>query len=98
MEKTKQRQRTSEQLFPLVESYESSGQLQKEFCKSHGINIGTFQYWLSKFREQNSSQSTGSFHQVKLLAEQSDINDHHSRQILIRTPSGLEIKIPMDFG
>ncbi|WP_261395394.1 hypothetical protein [Membranihabitans marinus] len=25
--------RTSEQMFPLVEKYESSGQLQKDFCE-----------------------------------------------------------------
>lgn len=96
MEKSKKNtRRTSDQMFPLVERYESSGQLQKEFCKSHDINIGTFQYWLSKFKDQNLSQSTDSFQQIKVIADQSDPDRRH-RQILIRTPSGVEINIPLD--
>lgn len=96
MDKSQKRtRRTSEQMFPLVERYESSGQQQKEFCRSHDINIGTFQYWLSKYREQKSNQSTGSFQQIEVVADQ-QAHYGRSRYIEIRTGSGVEIIIPMD--
>lgn len=96
MDKLQQRRRrTSKQMFPLVERYESSGQLQKEFCKSHDINIGTFQYWLKKYREEQSAEATNSFQKITVIPE-SDKSRHTVRHILISTPSGLEIKIPLD--
>jgi len=87
--------RTSAQMFPLVERYESSDQPQKTFCELHGINIGTFQYWLKKYREKNSSQPTHSFQQIKVSADQISINQD-IRHIEIRTSSGVEIIIPID--
>ncbi len=96
MEKSQRHtRRTSEQMFPLVERYESSGQLQKEFCKSHDINIGTFQYWLTKYRELNSTPSSNSFQQINVMTDQPDPT-RSNRHIEIRTPSGVEIKIPLD--
>ena len=86
--------RISEQMFPLVEKYESSGQLQKDFCEHHDISIGTFQYWLKKYREEYSGRSS-SFQEITVLPK-SDNSGHESRYILISTPSGMEIKIPLD--
>ncbi len=57
MDKSQQvSRRTCEQMFPFMERYKSSGQLQREFCRSHDINIGTFQYWLKKYREEQSAE------------------------------------------
>ena len=86
--------RTSEQMFPLVEKYESSGQLQKDFCEHHDISIGTFQYWLKKYRLEDPGKSH-SFQEITVLPK-SDNSGHESRYILISTPSGMEIKIPLD--
>lgn len=86
--------RTSDQMFPLVEKYETSEQRQKEFCKHHDISIGTFQYWLRKYREEYSSRSH-SFQEITVLPRL-DNSNHESRYILISTPSGMEIKIPLD--
>lgn len=87
--------RTADQMFPLVERYQSSGQTQKSFCEQEGINMGTFQYWLRKYREQNSSDELPPFQQITVLPESSNSN-RQDRYIVIRTPSGMEIKIPMD--
>lgn len=86
--------RTSEQMFPLVEKYESSGQRQKDFCNLHDIRIGTFQYWLRKYREEYSGRS--SFFQEITVLPRSDSSRLEVRHILISTPSGMEIKIPLD--
>ncbi len=96
MEKPQHRtRRTSDQMFPLVESYESSGQLQKEFCEQHGITIGTFHYWLKKYRKQFSTENAQSFQQITVFPEPPD-HKRQDRSIVILTPSGMEIKIPLD--
>lgn len=56
--------RTRELMFPVIASWESSGLTQESFCKHQGLSIGTFSYWLKKYRtayqEDSSSQETAS--------------------------------------
>ena len=87
--------RTADQMFPLMERYNSSGQSIKEFCVQHGLNEGTFHYWLKKYRAQKSIQTKDSFRQIKVVADKS-VYDQGNRRIEIRTPSGLKINIPLD--
>ncbi len=87
--------RTSDQMFLLVERYESGDQSKKDFCAQHGLNLGTFHYWMKKYKEQKSIQSTGSFQQIKVLTDKPS-HDRGCRHIEIRTPSGVQISIPMD--
>ena len=97
MEKTdRHTRRTSAQMFPLVERYESCDQSQKAFCEQHGLNVGTFHYWLKKYREKDTAQVASSFQQIKVIADQADSGLQHYRQIEIRTPCGIEIKIPLE--
>ena len=96
MKKPQQRtHRTADQMFPLVERYKSSGQTIKEFCVQHGLNEGTFHYWLKKYRAQKSIQAKDSFHQIKVVADE-PVYDQRYRRIEIHTPSGLKINIPLD--
>jgi hypothetical protein len=44
--------RTSEEMFPLIESWESSGLTQEKFCRLHGLNLGLFGYWRKKYQQQ----------------------------------------------
>ena len=50
----KQRKRTKEEMYPLVEAYlEVRGTVTiKEFGASHGISEGVFTYWLGKYRRK----------------------------------------------
>ena len=50
----KQRTRTQEEMYPLVEAYlEVRGTITiKEFSSSRGISEGVFTYWLTKYRRQ----------------------------------------------
>jgi hypothetical protein len=45
--------RTREQMYPIVESFSSSGQTHKEYCNSLGIKYGTYKYWCRKYRSEN---------------------------------------------
>ena len=40
--------RTADQMYPLMASYETSGQTQTEFCVDHELNQGVFQYWFKE--------------------------------------------------
>lgn len=44
--------RTEEEMFPLVEQWQSSGQTQKAFCTEQDISISIFTYWLRRYRDQ----------------------------------------------
>ena len=46
--------RTEEEMFPLVEQWQSSDQLQKAFCAEHNISVSVFAYWLRRYRDQQS--------------------------------------------
>jgi len=35
-----------------IEAWQSSGQSQQAFCKTHNLNYPRFGYWLRKFRQQ----------------------------------------------
>jgi hypothetical protein len=50
-------------MYPLVEAYLASGERQKAFCEAHAIPEPVFNYWLSKFR-RNQSPSTGAFVEI----------------------------------
>jgi transposase-like protein len=96
MDKPLQRtRRKSSQMFPLVERYESSGLTRNVFCDQEGISTGTFHYWRKKYKEQNSSDHNHSFQQITVLPGPSG-HKRPDRYIVIRTPSGMEIKIPLD--
>jgi transposase-like protein len=95
MEKPQQpTRRKSAQMFQLVERYKTGDQSQKEFCKAHGISVGTFQYWQRKYRDQHIDANQASFQRIMVLPQEAD-RIHQDPYIEIRTSSGMEIKIPL---
>lgn len=38
----------SEEMFKLIRQWRKSGVSQSEFCKSHGITVAKFSYWVGK--------------------------------------------------
>lgn len=49
--------RSSDEMFPLIASWETSGISQESFCNLHGLSIGTFSYWRKKYQQQFSPSS-----------------------------------------
>jgi len=49
---SKRAYRCEEEMFPLIESWESSEQSQQAFCKAHSLPIAVFGYWLRRYREE----------------------------------------------
>ena len=45
-------------MFKTIESYHSSGQLQKDFCRDNDIKYSTFQFWLRQYRLRKDTDKT----------------------------------------
>lgn len=77
----------------LVSLYQSSGQSQKAFAKSHGLTEGKLYYWVKKFSKENTTTSVASSSFIPV--EMTSTESCSSKAIIIRTSDGLEIQIPM---
>jgi len=53
----KQPLRTSEEMYPLIESFLESGETVREFSQSHDQPFSVFTYWLSKYRREKAAAS-----------------------------------------
>ena len=62
MEKKSKTDRNKAKFFSLIQVYKKSGLAQKVFCKEHHIAYSTFQYYLAKYRKNESV--SGSFVEI----------------------------------
>jgi len=56
--------RTSTEMYPLIEKWESSGQTREVFCTENNLTIGLFAYWRKKYvaaHSTNDKDSSASF-------------------------------------
>jgi len=44
-------------MFTLVRQWRESGLTRQEFCLQHGITVGKFGYWISRWKEDQSGVS-----------------------------------------
>ena len=73
-----------EQMYPLVSSWEQSGQTREAFCKTHGLSLGTFAYWRSKYQEEQS-MGTATFIELEACVP---------GRIEVTYPNGVVVKFP----
>lgn len=66
MEKSPSRRRSSEEMFPLVESYRSGEMNRSDFCEAHGISPSTLNYWQSKYLRSVERSSSAGFIPMEL--------------------------------
>ena len=46
-------------MFTLVRQWRESGLTRQEFCLQHGITVGKFGYWISRWKEDQSAGDKG---------------------------------------
>jgi hypothetical protein len=46
-------------MFTLVRQWRESGLTRQEFCLQHGITVGKFGYWISRWKEDQSGGDNG---------------------------------------
>lgn len=49
--------RTEDEMFPLVEAWQNSGQTQKVFCAEHDISVSVLAYWLRRYCDHHAELS-----------------------------------------
>lgn len=72
---SQQRIRKSEEMFPLIRSWEESGQSQKDFCAQQGIKPHIFWYWLRRYREgqQDKEEPVAGFIPIQVEGRGEDL-------------------------
>ena len=82
--------RTQEEMFPLVEQWQGSGQTQKVFCATHNISVSVLAYWLRRYRDRyTESHEAAGFVAVQMAAS-SDCGSLPGRS----SPTALEVSLP----
>lgn len=89
--KSVQLRRDSQQMYPIIARYENSDQTQADFCETHQINQGVFQYWLKKYRDEHDFKRVDSYAKLEVV----ELDEDSCPRIIIRTRSGVEIEIPL---
>ncbi len=72
----------SEEMFKLVRQWRKSGLSQSEFCKSHGITVAKFGYWVGK--EKLVEKATGF---VRIVAKRSPMDNAYE----VIYPNGVQV-------
>ena len=75
----------------VINAYKSSGQTQKTFCQSNGLNYHTFKNWTYKLNKSRLSKG-----QLKPLKIVNDIQSAKSDGLLIQLPSKANLILPQD--
>lgn len=60
------KEQKQEAMFSLIESWQSSGQTQHEFCKAQGLAYSAFHYWYKKYRQRYQAGSPSAFVPVRV--------------------------------
>jgi len=75
-------------MYPVVESYLASEKSCAEFCQKNKIAPHVMNYWLKRYREQDTKNKLPAFAPV-------EITDSFAKEVQIIFPNGMEIKIPI---
>jgi len=76
--------RTSSDMVLLIESYKN-----RDCCKQNNISKAVLGYWLNKLsKKQQRVKETKDFKPLKIAIP-------HKKYIELKTPSGIEIRIPL---
>lgn len=78
------KQRTKEEMFAVVEQWESSGLTQQSFCASMGFAVSVFAYWRKKYRDEYQEKEACAF---------TEIRPDPSSPIEICYPNGIIIRL-----
>ena len=86
------KQRKQTEMYPLVQQYLLSGLSQREFCIGHMLKVHTFQYWVSKYKQdQVKEKQTNKFVPLELEDSPSVLN----QVVRISYPSGMVVEFPV---
>ena len=80
-----EKRRTKEEMFPIIEAWQSSGLTKQVFCDQQGMAKSVFFYWHKKYKAE---QDPGGFLPMKIA------DDSSHTKIEIVYPNGIILKFP----
>jgi len=82
-------------MYPLVKSWQQSGQSKLAFSKAHGLKAHTFHYWVKKYELEHSSKSLAeeATHFVPLLVPKQEVDDGTKSQFKLSYPNGVRLEL-----
>lgn len=84
--------------FNLVEAWENSGQTQKRFCESRGVNYKTFTKWRGKYLaryKQTAASEAPRFVPVKVTKSP---GEPQPPSVQITLPNGVKLSVTISFS
>ena len=70
--------------------WQASGLSQAEFCRTNGVALWQFRYWLGRERRRSTTEQGGGFVQVQAASDRGS-------GLSLRFPSGMELVIGSGF-
>jgi len=83
------KQKTAEEMRPLIQSFAKYTGTKKAFCLENNINIHTFHYWQTKFNKQAVKFSSKKFLPLQ-------VSNSVGSKIELYYPNGLRLVMPVD--
>jgi hypothetical protein len=80
-----EKRRTKEEMFPIIEAWQSSGLTKQVFCDQQGMAKSVFFYWHKKYKAE---QDPGGFLPMKIE------DDSSHTKIEIVYPNGIMLRFP----
>ena len=78
------------EMFRVVEHYLESGMTQKRFCESEGLALSTLQFWVSRYKQhQSTPENSGAFVELKAQPPASSVND----TMVLTYPNGVTLSL-----
>ena len=82
----------TETMFALVDKWKSSETTQQQFCAEHDVKVGTFAYWVAKYKRAGSSDPDCGFVNVDVFGPTG------SAPVRITYPNGVVVSCPAEPG
>ena len=88
-----------EKMFAMVETWQESGMVRREFLSGKSVSIAKFDYWICKYRKSQQlpqsipAQAAPQDFKSFVLSDDPNHTCHQSASIEITTPSGVRITI-----
>jgi transposase-like protein len=85
--------KTTQEMYPLIESYLESGQSQAQFCKEQNLKPHLLIYWLQRYKadKEGSASPEAGFSKLNII----DMPGSEDKMIIIRCGNGTTIEIPL---
>ena len=84
-----EKKRSSSEMFPIIEEWQTGKENKKAFCKQKGIAMSVFYYWQKRYKE---GQGSSGFAPIRIntkgqLSRSSVIEIEYPNGVLVRLPN-----------